>query len=166
MSAMRKSTAVRSSGEDRDQLSNARAAAWAARSTSSASPRGTVAIGSSVAGFTTVKVPVPADPPHLPSMKIVSRSITVVSLTRTPSGGTGVRNESVRIYELQYIITIKIVQCPSTPVNAQPSAALRRRHPAEPDDGERFATPFHRCSRYRAPRGGATDRGNEFTRDW
>src|SRR5206468_5361252 len=119
--------------------------------TSSASPRGTVAIGSSVAGFTTVKVPVPADPTHLPSMKIVSRSITVVSLTRTPSAGTGVRSEGVRIYELIFIITIKSYSAPRRrSIRNRPAGRAVKRLAAV----------------LAGRRAGATDRGNEITRDW
>ena len=74
-SAIRLRIAARSSGVDCDHSSSAAAAALAARSTSAAVPRGTIAYGSSVEGLTTVIVPVPDDGCHAPFTKIALRSI-------------------------------------------------------------------------------------------
>ena len=87
-------TSARSSGDDCDQLAKASAAACAARSTSSADPPGTVAIGSSVAGSITVMTSVPDEGSHLPLTKISWRSIT--------------RTSCDRIYELLFLFRLMV----------------------------------------------------------
>ena len=62
-------TVFRSSMEDRDQTPNAVLAAFAAVSTSSAVPRLIVANASSVAGFITSSVSLPAGSTHSPLIK-------------------------------------------------------------------------------------------------
>ena len=72
--SLRKMSA-RSCTEVCDQPGKARAAACAARSTSSAVPRGATATGSSVAGLVTVSTPLAVEGTHAPSMKMSLCSI-------------------------------------------------------------------------------------------